>query len=301
MAYFRQSKRRCALFLETVLAIPASASWMVKLQNHCTQSLQQPYQELCAQLPSQKVIRADESPTQEQNRKSWLWVFVCEWMTVFAIRPSRGGEIVDEFLTARFKGVVICDRYKSYYHIGKQQGKLQWCWSHLLRDFQSLADSKTETVSALGERLVTQAKSLFRVWHRFRDGTISETGYRSAVGRIRQSVTTLLKAGLRGDHARTSGMCQEILQHREWLWTFLDHPEVELTNNASERALRHGVIWRKLSFGTQSESGSRFVGTLLTVIETCRQQKRSVFAFVTESVQQHFAGKPAPSLLLAAK
>jgi transposase len=85
--------------------------------------------------------------------------------------------------------------------------------------------------------------------------------------------------------------------HRAWLWTFLDVAGVEPTNNARERTLRHAVIWRKLSFGTQSAAGSRFVETILTVVETCRQQSRSVFAFVTEAVQAHIAHQPAPSLL----
>ena len=97
-----------------------------------------------------------------------------------------------------------------------------------------------------------------------------------------------------GKHA---GMCQHILDRVDYLWTFLMHENVEPTNNASERALRHAVIWRKLSFGTQSTSGSRFVETMLSVIETCRQQNRDVFAFVTEAVQSHFNGHPTPKLL----
>ena len=79
-------------------------------------------------------------------------------------------------------------------------------------------------------------------------------------------------------------------------WTFWEHT-VESTNNASERALRHAVIWRKLSFGTQSQGGSRFVETMLTVIETCRQQSRDVFVYTTAVVQAHFAYQPTPSLL----
>jgi hypothetical protein len=88
-----------------------------------------------------------------------------------------------------------------------------------------------------------------------------------------------------------------LYDYRDRLWTFLEVEGVEPTNNASERALRHAVIWRKLSFGTQSAAGSRFVETMLTTIETCRQQNRSVFDFVTQAVADHFAGQPAPSLL----
>ena len=58
-------------------------------------------------------------------------------------------------------------------------------------------------------------------------------------------------------------MCRELYEHRQWLWTFLEQ-EVKPTNNAGERALRHAVIWRELSFGTRSARGSRFVETMRT-------------------------------------
>ena len=64
-----------------------------------------------------------------------------------------------------------------------------------------------------------------------------------------------------------------------------------------ERALRHAVIWRKLSFGTQSSGGSRFVETMLTVIETCRQQRRSALEYLTTAIHSHLLHQPAPSLL----
>ena len=96
---------------------------------------------------------------------------------------------------------------------------------------------------------------------------------------------------------RVRGTCRELYEHRRGLWAFLYHEGVEPTNNAGERSLRHAVIWRKLSFGTQSACGSRFVETLLTVIETCRQQGRNAFAFITAAIESHLAHQPAPSLL----
>ena len=93
------------------------------------------------------------------------------------------------------------------------------------------------------------------------------------------------------------GMCEPLYDHRDWLWTFLDVEGVEPTNNVSERALRPAVIWRKLSFGTQSARGSRFVETILTVVETCHRQSRNSFEYLTAAMQAHFAGQPAPSLL----
>src|SRR5205085_10715799 len=96
---------------------------------------------------------------------------------------------------------------------------------------------------------------------------------------------------------RTETTVKELVEHIDNLWAFVDIQGVEPTNNAAEQALRHAVTWRKLSFGTQSASGSRFVERLLTVIETCRRQNRNVYAWLTDAVQARLAGQPAPSLL----
>lgn len=106
----------------------------------------------------------------------------------------------------------------------------------------------------------------------------------------------MLLRGTQSGNKTLVGMCKELYEYREWLWSFVKYEGVEPTNNAAERALRHAVIWRKLSFGTQSAAGSRFVETMLTVIETCRQQHRNVFEYLTAAVESHFAHQPAPSL-----
>jgi hypothetical protein len=81
------------------------------------------------------------------------------------------------------------------------------------------------------------------------------------------------------------------------LWTFVTVDDVEPTNNAAERALRPAVLWRKSCFGAQSAAGNRFVERILTVAETCRQQKRHLHTVLTEAVTAYWAGHPAPSLL----
>ena len=91
-------------------------------------------------------------------------------------------------------------------------------------------------------------------------------------------------------------MASGIDAHRDWLWTFVRDEEVEPTNDAGECALRHAVIC-ELPFGTQGASGSRFVETILTVIETGRQQDRSAFDYLTAAVQAYLAGQSAPLLL----
>ena len=269
MAYFRQSKRRTALFLEALLNQPCCPALPLKMQAQVTAALRPAYDDLAAALPAEPQRGIDESPTKEAGAKAWRWTFVA----------------------GRFTGVVVCDRAKMYWAVGR----LQWCWAHRRRDFQALADSEDRVVKRLGQDLLRPTRELFRQWSRCRDGTLSRAELRRGLAPVRQQVEGLLLRGLFSGHPRLEGMCRELYDHRAGLWTFLDH-DVEPTNNASERALRHAVIWRKRSFGTQSAGGGRFVETLLTVIETCRQQSRDVFAYVTTAVEAHFADQPPPSL-----
>lgn len=303
MAYFRQSKRRTAEFLQTLLSTPCSTGLTVKHQNLVSAALDQAYGELAAQLPNQKRLGIDETPTKENSHKAWLWTFVAGSFTVFGIRLTRGAKILSDLLTREFSGTIHCDRAKMYWALGldeppdKLRHRLQWCWAHLKRDFQSLIDSSDNQVKRLGRDLMRPTKELFEVWARYRDGTITRRGFKCLMKPIRGEIDSLLLRGVFSGNPRLVGMCHELYHHRKRLWTFVDEEGVQPTNNASERSLRHAVIWRKLSFGTQSEAGSRFVERMLTVIETCRQQSRSVFDFLTETIDARFHGKNGPSLL----
>jgi transposase len=289
MGCFRQSKRRVVLFLEQVLNQPCSPGWVVKLQNQATAALRPGYDQLASQLPAQACLGIDETPTQQGPDKAWLWTCVATNFTVFALRTTRAATVLTELLGTGYTGVVNCDRAKMYY----SQERLQWCWAHLKRDFQALIDTGDGIDKRLGYDLLRPTRKLFQLWARYRDGTLTRVGFQRLMKPIRQAIDALL---LRGAFAGI-GMAEELYNHRDWLWTFVEVEGVEPTNNASERALRHAVIWRKLSFGTQSAAGSRFVETLLTVVETCRQQSRNVFNFVATAIEAHFAHQPAPSLV----
>jgi transposase len=293
MGCFRQSKSRTALFLSTVLQQPCSTGWVVKLQNQATEALRPAYDELVSQLPNQPILAIDETATKEGAAKSWLWTYVAAAFTVFAVRPSREATGISDLLGENFAGVVHCDRARMYLSLER----LQWCWAHLKRDFQALVDSTDNQAKRLGHDLMRPTREMFRLWARYRDGTLTRRGWKRLMGPVRQDIDGLLLRGVFSGNARLTGMCQELYDHRDWLWTFMDVEGVEPTNNASERALRHAVIWRKLSFGTQSRRGSQFVETMLTVVETCRQQSCNTFEFLTNAIQARFTAQSAPSLL----
>jgi transposase len=295
MACFRQSKRRAAQFMSMVLNQPASPAWLVSLQNRAAEAVKPAYDELARQLPEEPAPHIDESPTKEGSAKAWVWTFVAASFTFFACRTSRGADVLKDLLTDDFTGVIHCDRARMYWSYGR---RLQWCWAHLKRDFQALIEGPCHTKKRLGHDLMRPTKELFALWKRVRDGTLSFARFQKRMSPIRQQIDSLLLRGY--CNAATHGFCKELVEHKENLWTFVDVQGVELTNNAAERALRHAVIWRKLSFGTQSTGGSRFVERLLTVVETCRRQSRNTFAWLANAVEAHLAGKPAPSLLVGA-
>jgi transposase len=291
MSCFRQSKRRAALFLSMILNQPACHGWMVSLQKLAAEAAQAAYDELVSQLRQQAVLYIDESPTKEGKAKSWIWTFVAATFTLFATRTSRAADILADWLGEAYTGVIHCDRARMYWSFGR----LQWCWAHLKRDFQGLIDSRCHTARRLGHDLMRPTKELFVLWQKVRDGTLSRPEFVEQMKPIRAEVESLLLRGY--FNARVRGFCKGLWEHRQNLWTFVEVEGVEPTNNAAEQALRQAVIWRKLSFGTQSSAGSRFVERLLTVVETCRRQRRNVLSWMVEAVEARFAGNTAPSLL----
>jgi transposase len=293
MAYFRQSKRRAAEFLSTLAGLPCCSALTIKIQNQVTAALRPCYDELAAQLPPQESLNIDETATKQENDKAWLWTFVARMFTVFAVRATREATALRELLGDAFHGIVTCDRAKMYWHLGS----LQWCWAHLKRDFQAMIDSGDPQAKYFGWRLRRATCELFEHWADYRGGKITRAALVRRMGPVRRNVERLLLRGTQSGNAGARGTCRELYEHRQWLWTFLRHEGIEPKNNAGERSLRHAVIWRKLSFGTQSAAGSRFVETMLTVIETCRQQGRNAFAFVASAVEAHLTHQAAPSLV----
>lgn len=292
MAMFRQSKRRVSLFCETLLDHPMSPGLIVKLQQQATQSLRPCYEELAAALPEQPVVYADETGTQQENSKAWIWTTVAATFTVFTIRLTKAACVIRQLLGDAFDGVIISDRAKMYHWASWHQ----WCWAHLKRDFEAMAD-RDGPAGEVGQRLLEATHKLFKYSRRIRDGTMTERGFYRQISILRGEVEAALADGCCCADRATAATCCELYNHFDNLWVFQYHAGVQPTNNAAERSLRHAVIWKRLSFGTQSAAGSRFVETLLTIIESCRQQDRNLFQFLCQTHQAHLKGQPTPSLL----
>jgi transposase len=138
---------------------------------------------------------------------------------------------------------------------------------------------------------------MLSAWHRVRDGTLPRARYQEMARRAQGAVEALLARGVALHFKGLSGACQDILDHREALFTFAFKPGVEPTNNHAERALRAFVLWRKVSFGSQSARGCLFAQRIMTVAQTLRLQRRSVLTFLIQACHAQAGTASIPTLL----
>jgi len=291
---YRIGKRGIARLCADLFGVPISPAAVCKLQYRTTDALAPVAAELRGQLPG-RAANVDETGWYQRGKRRWLWAAVTRTASVFVVGPSRGREALSALVGAG-PGVLTTDRYPVYDHVtGRAR---QVCWAHLRRDFQAMIDRADEG-SAIGEQLLACADRLLWNWKRVRDGTLFRGEFhRLHLLAVQRQVEELLWRGRACGAEKTRHVCAELDRVYDSLWTFATTGEVEPTNNAVERALRAGVCWRKTSFGTDSDQGSRFVGRILSVVESCRQHGRNLLAFLTHTIQAVRNNTPPPALIL---
>jgi len=293
---FGVSHRDIAEMLGTVFQVEISLGSIPAQEQRVSQALQPPVEAAQKYVQTQSAVNVDETGWHEFTKDLWLWVCTTPSVTVFRIFENRSASGAETLLGKDYSGIVGSDRYSAYNSLDPLHRQV--CWAHLKRDFQALVERGSES-QVIGRMLLARLKQFFGFWHRFRNGTLSRTDFQTTMQPIRLEVVGLLEIGTLLGHCETRRTCQNILKVKQALWTFVDREGVEPTNNAAERALRRGVIWRRRSFGTQSESGSLFVERILTAVISLRQQKRDVLDYLAAACKAVTLGNPAPSLLPA--
>ena len=115
---------------------------------------------------------------------------------------------------------------------------------------------------------------------------------------LEQARDDLMVTGLDApEHKPAQNMARRFRQNGESYFRFITTPSLEPTNNLAEQAIRFVVLDRHVTQGTRSERGQKWCERIWTAIATCTQQQRSVFEFLHQTISNHFAGKPTPSLL----
>lgn len=291
---YHLSDQEVGTLLFDLFGLPLSDGSVVALQTSVSAALTSPYEAVQMAVQAAPVSNVDETGWKEAGARRWLWVVVTATATLFHVACGRGAGVVTHLLGAEYAGIVTSDRLKTYRCLDVDRRQL--CWAHLIRNLLALAE-RPGSLGAWATDLLALAALMFELWHQFRAGTIDRALLQAALAPIQAAMRATLERGARR-YDQAQGLSDELLTLWPALWTFARVDGVEPTNNAAERALRPAVLWRKKSFGAQSEAGNVFVERILTVRATCAQQGRHLLTFLTEAVWAHWTRQPAPKLVL---
>jgi transposase len=291
---FRLSKRMTQELLAHFFDADVSLGTIANAEQAASAAVAPAVDQVGEAIRNAPVVNADETSWREARKKAWLWLAATPTLAYFLIRRCRGGDVAKELLGRGFRGILGSDRWSAYHWVDYL--RRQFCWAHLKRHFVLFEDYGAEA-KRIGLALQDATRRLFKQWHRVRDGTLKRSTFRTYVCPLRDEINDLLREGMHCASKKVSTMCREILDGQHSMWTFVRHAGVEPTNNAAERALRHAVVWRKSSYGTDSDAGSRFVERMLTTVQTLRLQHRNVLDYVASACEAAMHGGPVPSLL----
>jgi transposase len=292
----RVGRRETVRVFSDLFGLTISPGSLQGLLEQSAVALEDPYLEILKALDTEPVRGADETSWPQAGTGQWLSVSTSDRMALFQIAKHRDRDAAKALLGEAPEGVIVTDRYAVYLFLEDTQRQL--CLAHVARDLVALGE-RDGTSGRLGRQLARELGAVFGVLHQPGRDPADLASLRADTAPHRQTFHDLLAKGTRCRDPKTRRFCQGLLDHETALWTFTRVPGVPATNNASERALRHAVHWRRTSYGTQTDTGNRIVERLLTVRETCRLQGRRLHDYLTSAITANLNGHPIPPVLAA--
>ena len=290
---YHLSRRQTRQLLRELFGIDISLGAIRNMEARASASLESAY--------SQAERAAQDADVKHTDATSWaragsllsLWTLASVSVTVYKILANGQRETIRSLFGA-LKGVLVSDRATVF---GFWAMKFrQICFAHLLRKFVSFSE-RDGPAGAIGRELLDYTALVFDYWHGLQDGELSRDEFVAWMRPVQLQFEAALERAAAGSIARLSGSCSDIIAHRDALWNFVTHEGVEPTNNHAERELRSFVLWRRRSFGTQSERGERFPERVMTVVKSLRKQGRDALDFLVRSITAHESGAQPPALV----
>ena len=290
----RVSRRDMSELARDLFGIVVSVGSVDQICRRASQVLAGPHEELLASVLGSPALNLDETGWFTAGEGRTLWTATTPEAAIFRIAEDRHRDRLDE-LIGDYSGIVCSDRWWAYDRLDPECR--QACWEHLKRDFRRHAEGLAEQ-KTFGEAGVALTGRLFKTWRAF-DEHQDRRRLKREMKPIQTELRELLEHGARkSKRTRYHGrFARNLLKIWPALFTFVTVAGVQPTNNAAERSLRGPVIHRKLSHGTRTQDGERFVERALSASVTCRLQRRSLFAYLSELLTAHPRGDPLPTLV----
>ena len=257
-------------------------------------ALIEPHEALVASVLQAPVLNLDETGWATAGQERTIWTATIPRAAIFRIAADRHRDRLNDLIGGNFAGICCSDRWWAYDHLDPLCR--QACWSHLQRDFRRHAEGLASQ-QPFGKQGLALTERVFDAWHSFHSHQ-DRARLATEIAPIQTALRTLLEqAGPKKTKTRHHRrFANNLLKLWPALWTFVTAEGVEPTNNAAERSLRGPVIQRKLSHGTRSQNGERFIERALSASVTCRLQHRSLYSYLTDLLTAHAHGDPLPTL-----
>ena len=282
-------------FFTELMKLNISRGMLCKATQKVSKALEPSYDQLTGRLPDESQVNVDETGHHDNGDLHWTWCFDTSDYSLFKIDKSRGSKVLEEMLGKNFTGIIGADYWGAYRKYARLfDVRMQYCMAHLIRDIRFLAEHKVKKLSRWGSELLEWLKKLFDTLHRRDQLTIK--GFIRSMEKIK---TGFLKRMRRPpDHKLAKKLAKRFKRKAaENYFRFLTEPDVEPTNNGTERQIRPVVIDRRITQGTRGDAGMRWCERIWTTLATCKKQRRNVFDFIHESVIAHWSNKKYPSLI----
>ena len=280
---YRLSRAKIQEFLKDWCGLSLSIGSLDRCIREAGFALQPVVIELIGQLQDADILHLDETPWYESGQFRWLWVAISSTCAVFFIGP-RTKEMLLSIVTTTFVGWLISDGYAAYRFYPHRQR----CLAHLIRKALALSEAVDTEAQQLARWLLDELRELIHTLHTAQQDNPDDPG----TIRLRK----IAQLGTMADHPKLKALAKEILNDWDAMVAFVTHPELPVTNNLAERALRHAVIARRIGFGTRSTEGSLAYAALLSVIETCRLRSLNPWTFIAQVIANRRQGLDAPRL-----
>lgn len=292
---YHLSRRKTARLLWELFGLRISLGSVSNIERRMSAAVEPAVDEAWAAALAAKVKHTDGTSWLQAGKMLALWTVAAVGVTVFKIVANGTRQTLQADILPTDKGVLVSDRATALKFWAMPRRQI--CWAHLLRKFVSFSE-RDGPCGTLGRELLDCTRIVFIYWVGFKDGPLTRDEFAALIAPVRADFEATLQRAVDADIKGLSGSCADMLEHREALWTFIGTPGVEPTNNHAERELRAFVLWRRRSFGSQSERGNRFAERLMTIAHTARKQGRDVLAFLVACARRE-DDEPAPSLFAA--
>jgi transposase len=209
-------------------------------------------QEIHATIREIALVYADETSWKEHGRLFWLWVFTCATATLFVVGP-RSREIVQRVLGEHFRNWLMSDGYLAYREIDQRLR----CLAHVIRKAHGLEESFGGSSQRFGRHVLDVIETVIKAVYDARGAPEPAPDLRARHAPQLNALLADCQRLANAPHEKTRALARELLNDWDTFWVVLDHPELPLTNNEAERALRHWVIARRIGMGTRTAQGTR--------------------------------------------